>query len=85
MRKKVFTCIAVLIIGYMCCGCVSAASFNVRSKSLKIYEKYEYARIDAIVLGCTHYPHIKNLISKYFKNAVLLDGSNGVARETKRQ
>jgi glutamate racemase len=51
----------------------------------KIYEKYEYARIDAIVLGCTHYPHIKNLISKYFKNAVLLDGSNGVARETKRQ
>ena len=51
----------------------------------KIYEKYEYARIDAIVLGCTHYPHIKGLISKYFKNAVLLDGSNGVARETKRQ
>ncbi len=50
-----------------------------------IYEKYQDANIDAIVLGCTHYPYIKDLISKYFKNVPLLDGSNGVARETKRQ
>ena len=44
-----------------------------------------YKNIDAIVLGCTHYPHIKDLISKYFIDAALLDGGNGVARETKRQ
>ncbi len=50
-----------------------------------IYEEYKEKDINAIVLGCTHYPHIKPLISKYFKNAVLLDGSNGVARECKRQ
>ena len=50
-----------------------------------IYDEYKDKEIDAIVLGCTHYPHIKDLISKYFTNAELLDGGNGVARETKRQ
>ena len=50
-----------------------------------IYEEYKNKNIDAIVLGCTHYPHIKDLISKYFIDAALLDGGNGVARETKRQ
>lgn len=50
-----------------------------------IYEEYKDKEIDAIVLGCTHYPHIKDLISRYFKDAELLDGGNGVARETRRQ
>lgn len=50
-----------------------------------IYEDYKNENIDAIVLGCTHYPLIKDLIFKYFKNVDLLDGSNGVARECKRQ
>ena len=50
-----------------------------------IYDEYKDKEIDAIVLGCTHYPHIKDLISKYFTNAELLDGGAGVARETKRQ
>ena len=50
-----------------------------------IYEEYKDKYVDAIVLGCTHYPHIKDLISKYFTNAELLDGGAGVARETKRQ
>ena len=30
-----------------------------------IYEEYKDKEIDAIVLGCTHYPHIKPLINKY--------------------
>lgn len=50
-----------------------------------IYASYQDKKIDAIVLGCTHYPHIKNLIHKYFENVALLDGSNGVARECQRQ
>lgn len=41
--------------------------------------------IDSIVLGCTHYPLIKEDIKKYFPNAKLLDGSLGVAKEVKRQ
>ena len=50
-----------------------------------IYESYNDKNINAIVLGCTHYPMAKKIITKYFKNADLLDGSNGVARECKRQ
>lgn len=50
-----------------------------------IYEEYKNMNIDAIVLGCTHYPHIKEMINKYFKDAELLDGGAGVARETRRQ
>lgn len=41
--------------------------------------------IDSIVLGCTHYPLIKEDIKKYFPNTKLLDGSLGVAKEVKRQ
>ena len=51
----------------------------------EIYNNYKDKNIDAIVLGCTHYPHIKELINKYFTNVVLLDGGLGVAKETKRQ
>lgn len=50
-----------------------------------IYEEYHNKNIDSIVLGCTHYPHIKGLINSYFKDIPLLDGGNGVARETKKQ
>jgi glutamate racemase len=35
---------------------------------------------DVVVLGCTHYPLIKNEIQSYFKNAELIDGSDGVAK-----
>ena len=56
-----------------------------KSILLSIYDEYKNRDIDAIVLGCTHYPHIKSLINEYFKEAILLDGSNGVAREVRRQ
>lgn len=45
-----------------------------------IYEEYKDKNIDAIILGCTHYPIISDLINKYFKDVVLLDGRSGVAR-----
>ena len=50
----------------------------------KIYEEYKDKEIDSIVLGCTHYPLIKDEIKKRF-NVDLLDGSLGVSKETKRQ
>ena len=43
-------------------------------------------KIDAVVLGCTHYPHVKDEIAKHLPhNAVILDGSEGTARETRRR
>lgn len=50
-----------------------------------IYQKYKDKNIDAIVLGCTHYPLIKELIGKYFKDVILLDGGLGVAKEVQRK
>ena len=40
--------------------------------------------IDAIVLGCTHYPLIKDKIQSMFKNSVLIDGNIGVAKRVKQ-
>ena len=42
-------------------------------------------KCDSIVLGCTHYPLIKDIIQSIIPNAKLLDGSLGVANEVKRQ
>lgn len=72
-----------------CEGLAKAIELDNKDKQedivAKIYNEYKDKNIDAIVLGCTHYPHIKELISKYFFGAQLLDGGNGVAREVKRQ
>ncbi len=41
---------------------------------------------DAIVLGCTHYPFLKNAIRRAVGNSpLLLDGADGTAKETKRR
>ena len=45
-----------------------------------------YPRLDALVLGCTHYPFASNAISRVLgAETVLLDGGEGTARETKRR
>lgn len=54
-----------------------------------LYEKLEpYLKdgIDAIVLGCTHYPFVKPVIRKIVGDKTnILDGSLGTANELKRQ
>lgn len=42
-------------------------------------------KIDSIVLGCTHYPLIKNKIKKILPNCNIIDGSIGVSSEVKHQ
>lgn len=59
--------------------------FDIRKIIKNIHEEYKDKNIDAIVLGCTHYPNAKKQIEEFFPNVPLLDGANGVARETKRQ
>lgn len=44
---------------------------------------YQEKNIDAIVLGCTHYPLVKDEIQQYFKNAEIIDGNKGVAKRVK--
>lgn len=44
---------------------------------------YINKNIDAIVLGCTHYPIIKDKIQLFFPNAHIIDGNIGVAKRVK--
>ena len=46
---------------------------------------YRDKNIDAIVLGCTHYPYVGKQILERIPSATLLDGADGVARETLHQ
>ena len=62
---------------------------ELESEALEQYIKDLFApmqRVDAVVLGCTHYPFIKKMIGKVLGEQVLLfDGGAGTARETRRQ
>ena len=43
-------------------------------------------KLDAVVLGCTHYPFARRAISRVLGDGVvLLDGGEGTARETRRR
>ena len=49
----------------------------------KILEPY-FGQLDAIVLGCTHYPFVKDTVRKILGDgAEILDGGAGTARHTK--
>ncbi|EPY2272691.1 glutamate racemase [Clostridium sporogenes] len=50
------------------------------------FKKYNNKKISAIVLGCTHYPFIKETLRKVIDNKVyIIDGSLGTSKELKRQ
>ena len=45
-----------------------------------------YGKLDAVVLGCTHYPFAATVIGKLLgENTALLHGGEGTARETRRR
>lgn len=52
----------------------------------EIFAPYAEQKIDAVVLGCTHYPLVRHTIQKVLGPEVMLfDGGEGTARETKRK
>ncbi len=52
----------------------------------ELFSPYENEKIDSVVLGCTHYPFIKNTIKKVLGDSVrIFDGGYGTAKETKRR
>lgn len=51
-----------------------------------LFLPYANQKIDALVLGCTHYPHIKNVILKHISPKIkIYDGGHGTAIQTKRK
>ena len=52
----------------------------------ELFARYPAEKVDAVVLGCTHFPFLKASIRKAFKTPVTLyDGAEGTARELKKQ
>ncbi len=50
-----------------------------------LYE-YTHNEVDAVVLGCTHYPFVRKLIQEVLgENVRVFDGGPGTAREMKRR
>ncbi len=50
----------------------------------RLFAPFDKSKIDSIVLGCTHYPLIKEQIAKSWGQAVdIFDGSEGTARHTR--
>ena len=70
-----------------CEGLANAIETKNESKINELLHKYldNYInkKIDSIVLGCTHYPIIKDKIQEFFPNAKLIDGNLGVAKRVK--
>ncbi len=49
----------------------------------KLLAPYKNEKIDAVVLGCTHYPHIKSIIENQLPvGTLIIDGGEGTARHT---
>ena len=46
---------------------------------------YDLKKVDAVVLGCTHYVFLKDMIREMLpKNIAMTEGSEGTARQLKR-
>ena len=51
-----------------------------------LLEPYRELNIDALVLGCTHYPHVREIIERHISPSVkIFDGGEGTAREAMRR
>ena len=51
----------------------------------KQFEPYEKSEIDAVVLGCTHYPLVKDEIQKHLPGVAIYDGGFGTAKQTRKR
>lgn len=51
----------------------------------KLLSPYAGEQIDAVVLGCTHYPYLRNHVQAVFPEAKLFDGRDGTAQRLRSQ
>ncbi|EQB63143.1 MAG: Glutamate racemase [candidate division Zixibacteria bacterium RBG-1] len=82
---------SVKVFSYPCPLFVSLAEEGYINKKATYLIAQDYlkplirAKVDTIILGCTHYPLLKNVIQKVVKNKVkLVDSAEAIALETKK-
>lgn len=82
-NKKINQNIYLLPCDYLANAIERNDSNEIDSLLYKYLTPYKDKNIDSIVLGCTHYPLIKDKIQSYFKDATIIDGNIGVAKRVK--
>ncbi|WP_295916716.1 glutamate racemase [Anaerovibrio lipolyticus] len=59
---------------------------ELRKFLMGYFSKLDGKKIDGVVLGCTHYPFVRKVISELFDNKVkIFDGAAGTARQLRRR
>ena len=79
---------AVLVVGKGLVELVEAGKAHTaeaRQLVRALLAPYAREQVDAVVLGCTHYPYLKSSIQDVFPNAQLFDGREGTVRRLKSQ
>ena len=64
-------------------GQLSGDEVTVYFKNL--FSPYQNKKVEAIVLGCTHYSFLKKSIAAFFPGIPLLDGNEGTVRQLHRR
>ena len=82
---------SIKVFSYPCPLFVSLAEEGYINKKATYLIAQDYlkplikAKVDTIILGCTHYPLLKNVIQKVVKNKVkLVDSAEAIALEAKK-
>ena len=52
---------------------------------MRLFAPYAPEKVEAVVLGCTHYVFLKNAVSRFFPGVPLIDGNEGTVRQLKRR
>ncbi len=50
-----------------------------------LFAPYQNQKVEAVVLGCTHYSFLKKSIAAFFPGIPLLDGNEGTVRQLRRR
>ena len=58
---------------------------GLRDYLARLFAPYAGQKIEAVVLGCTHYVFLKRTISSFFPGVPLLDGNEGTVRQLRRR
>lgn len=63
----------------------NADDSEIRSLLGELFSSIDTESIDSIVLGCTHYPLVSDIIEEFFRDASLYDGGKGTAIQTRHR
>ena len=50
-----------------------------------LFQSYQDKKVEAVVLGCTHYVFLKRAIQRFFPDTPLIDGNEGTVRQLTRR